>query len=604
MNCSPPSIRCSSSRRSSSASSLDRRVGRVARDLLDAEMPVGERRDLRQVGDRHHLRAPARRRSVSPTACAVWPPMPASISSKTIVSPPPTAAIASAIRESSPPEAVSATGANGQPAFGRIRNATSSAPAGRRLALAQLDAELALAQADALELLRQRPLRRAPLRSRRAARSSVGELVDPASRLGERFGRSGRGIVPPSSASSSALASRRAAKELLVALAAEPAPRLGDPVELGLDLLEPVGLGLERGEKGAELGGCLAQPQLDVAQLVPGTLELGGEPLERRDRPLGQSDEARRALALLRRQRLAGRSDALRELGHVAQALALVAQASPRCRARAPRCPRRAPAALLVAPAAAAAPWSAPRAGAVRRASSRQARRSAARRSSCSSPAKASSTSSWYGGPGEPALLELAGHRDQPLGRGRHVLPGGAPSPGVGARAAVGEDTAGKHEPFLFLRPQLGQRGSLLVVEEARRRLELDLDVGLVAVGPDERGVAARAEQEADRLREDRLAGAGLAGDRVQPGREGRARPRGSGRGSRCGGAEARLDATSAAPRAATGRTRRPRPVYLFTRAPGWEGVRDGTGLSRTRVCRDRADCVPFLWRRRCAGSG
>src|SRR5262249_32625361 len=47
-----------------------------------------------------------------------------------IVSPPATAAIASAIRESSPPEAVSATGANGRPAFGRTRKATWSAPVG------------------------------------------------------------------------------------------------------------------------------------------------------------------------------------------------------------------------------------------------------------------------------------------------------------------------------------------------------------------------------------------------------------------------------------------------------------------------------------------
>src|ERR671928_41799 len=54
--------------------------------------------------------------------------MPASISSKTSVSPPPTAAIASATRDSSPPDAVSATGANGRPRFGRIRNTTSSAP--------------------------------------------------------------------------------------------------------------------------------------------------------------------------------------------------------------------------------------------------------------------------------------------------------------------------------------------------------------------------------------------------------------------------------------------------------------------------------------------
>src|SRR5437764_199618 len=52
----------------------------------------------------------------------------AAISSKTSVSPPATAAIASAMRESSPPDAVSATGANGMPAFGRTRKTASSPP--------------------------------------------------------------------------------------------------------------------------------------------------------------------------------------------------------------------------------------------------------------------------------------------------------------------------------------------------------------------------------------------------------------------------------------------------------------------------------------------
>src|SRR5262245_16823305 len=36
---------------------LDPGVRRVAGDLLDAEVPVGAARDLRQVGDRDHLRA-------------------------------------------------------------------------------------------------------------------------------------------------------------------------------------------------------------------------------------------------------------------------------------------------------------------------------------------------------------------------------------------------------------------------------------------------------------------------------------------------------------------------------------------------------------------
>ena len=106
-----------------------RGVRRVAWNLLDAEVAVGDGRDLRQVRDRDHLGTRAEAAEcLAPPRGPSRPPMPASISSKTIVSPPPTAAIASAIRESSPPEAVSATGAKGRPAFGRIRNAASSAP--------------------------------------------------------------------------------------------------------------------------------------------------------------------------------------------------------------------------------------------------------------------------------------------------------------------------------------------------------------------------------------------------------------------------------------------------------------------------------------------
>jgi hypothetical protein len=31
-------------------------------------------------------------------------------------------------------------------------------------------------------------------------------------------------------------------------------------------------------------------------------------------------------------------------------------------------------------------------------------------------------------------------------------------------------------------------------------------------------------------------------------------------------------------------RPKSPRDVFMFTRAPGWEGVRDGTGPLRTEV--------------------
>ena len=43
-----------------------------------------------------------------------------------------------------------------------------------------------------------------------------------------------------------------------------------------------------------------------------------------------------------------------------------------------------------------------------------------------------------------------------------------------------------------------------------------------------------------------------------------------------------------------SGRERSRATVFLFTRAPGWEGVRDGTRRGRAEVCRDRAECAPI----------
>ena len=116
--------------------------------------------------------------------------------------------------------------------------------------------------------------------------------------------------------------------------------------------------------------------------------------------------------------------------------------------------------------------------------------------------------------PRQPPLLELARHRDQTLDGGGDVLPRGRTAPGVGARPAVGEDAPRDDERVLVLRSQLAE------LLELRREIELRLDVGLLAGRADVRVVALRAEEEAERLREDRLAGAGLARDRVQAGRE------------------------------------------------------------------------------------
>src|SRR5205814_4495469 len=101
----------------------------------------------------------------------------------------------------------------------------------------------------------------------------------------------------------------------------------------------------------------------------------------------------------------------------------------------------------------------------------------------------------------------------------REVLPRDGAAPGVGARPAVGEDPAREREARLVLGLKLGERLHALLVEEALWQVELGLDVRLAAAGPDVGRVAFRAEQQADRLREDRLARAGLPGDRGQPAR-------------------------------------------------------------------------------------
>ena len=118
--------------------------------------------------------------------------------------------------------------------------------------------------------------------------------------------------------------------------------------------------------------------------------------------------------------------------------------------------------------------------------------------------------------PPEPALLELAAHREQSLGGGGDVFAGGAPSPCVRARAPVGKDPAREHERLLALGPQLRQLAERFVVGQ----VELRLHVRLAGRSSDRRRVAARAEQQPEGVREDRLARAGLARDRIQAGVE------------------------------------------------------------------------------------
>src|SRR5205807_9671760 len=119
-------------------------------------------------------------------------------------------------------------------------------------------------------------------------------------------------------------------------------------------------------------------------------------------------------------------------------------------------------------------------------------------------------------GTAEAPLLELPGHRDQSLRRARDVLTGGAAAPRVRARATVGEDASREHEPVLVLGSELRQRVERFLLEQCRRKVELGFDIRLLRARADEGGVALGPEQQPDGLREDRLAGPGLARDRVQ----------------------------------------------------------------------------------------
>ena len=111
-------------------------------------------------------------------------------------------------------------------------------------------------------------------------------------------------------------------------------------------------------------------------------------------------------------------------------------------------------------------------------------------------------------------LLELARHRDDPLDRRRNVLACRSAAPGIRPRPSVGEDAPRDEQRVLVLGAQLGQLVELV------RQVDVGFDVGLGSGGADEGVVALRAEEEADRLGEDRLARAGLPGDRVQSRRE------------------------------------------------------------------------------------
>src|SRR5579884_216278 len=244
---------------------LDPRVRGVAGGLLHAEVPVGECRDLREVCDRDDLGVLGEAPEQSPDGVGRL----AAHAGVDLVEDERVPSGHGRKRERDPRE-LAAGGSLRDRREGKARVRADEedglvGPRGTGLgALAELADELAVAHADAAQLggnrIRERRSRRVPLGAqleaerpdtffgrRELARGDLGRIraLFERSELGQRL-----------------LAPRQ---QLLVRRAAEAALRLGDPVEIPLELLEAPRLGLQRGEKTVQIGCRLAQAQLDVA---------------------------------------------------------------------------------------------------------------------------------------------------------------------------------------------------------------------------------------------------------------------------------------------------------------------------------------------------
>ena len=404
---------------------LDPRVRRVARDLLDPEVAVGDARDLRQVRDRDDLR-PRRRasRSASATAWAVSPPMPASISSKTTVgSPAPawaTTRSARATRDSSPPDAVSATGAKrhalvradeerdlvgaararGRARDSSARNSPPPIASPREHRLDRVGERLRRRRGGS-RAARRRARRRAPRRSRERL-LGLGERVDApprrrrapparprpapaAPRRTRRRSGACASAIRSSSASTSSTRPGSASSDARKPRSVEAASRSAN-LRLARAPSRP-----RRAPARAASTGSSAPPAWAASSAAPCAVAVGDE-------------------------RLGGLGRGGRELGRRGGAARARPSAAPRRPGRSPSVRSTSSAQLgEVRLAAAAAASPARRGGGARRSAPPGPARARARRRSCSSPANASRTSSWYDGPREPALLELPRHGEQPL---------------------------------------------------------------------------------------------------------------------------------------------------------------------------------------------
>ena len=117
----------------------------------------------------------------------------------------------------------------------------------------------------------------------------------------------------------------------------------------------------------------------------------------------------------------------------------------------------------------------------------------------------------------QPAVLVLAEEGEQPAAEQLQVGGGGGAAGDEGTGAPAGGDPAAEDDLLGALRQPLGQLRELRLLQQPLRQIEDPLDPGLGRAGPDDLRFGLAAHQQVERVRQHRLAGPGLAGDRVKP---------------------------------------------------------------------------------------
>ncbi len=125
----------------------------------------------------------------------------------------------------------------------------------------------------------------------------------------------------------------------------------------------------------------------------------------------------------------------------------------------------------------------------------------------------------------QPVLLELALDLDQKIADLPHQSDARRGVGDEGAAAPIGAEDAAQHEGAVRrhrVEPMFGEEGPDGVI---RGQGEFGRDHRLRRAAPHQPALGPHAESEAKRVEQDRLAGAGLAGEDAQPGAEGELQP-------------------------------------------------------------------------------